>query len=144
MRQNDATAFGLDVDCEIPLAFLEKSATKPTGRALLISVQAGDAAKLDRPQDTELVCDERQPDGSVNFRIEAHPEAGYLTFGPEYGAYLLSADGSRVTCAPEGHPEGAWQRLLIAQVLPFAAPRRQSRRPRRQPCATLMKNWIGD
>lgn len=116
-----ATAFGLDVDYEVPLAFLEGSVASHTGRTLEISVLAGDAAKLDWPRDAELVCDERQPDGSVNFRIEAHPESGYLISGPEYGAHLLSADGSRVTCAPEGHPEGAWQRLLIAQVLPFAA-----------------------
>jgi hypothetical protein len=116
-----ATVFGLDVDCEVPLAFLEGSAAGPSGRALAISVQARDAAKLDWPQDAELVCDEHQPDGSVNFQIEAHPQAGYLISGPEYGSYLLSADGSRLTCAPEGRPDGAWQRLLIAQVLPFAA-----------------------
>jgi len=116
-----ATAFGLDLYSEIPLSFLEGSVASPTGRMLKISVLAGDAAKLAWPQSAELVCDERQPDGSVNFQIEAHPEAGYLTFGPEYGTYVLSADGSRVACAPEGHPEGAWQRLLIAQVLPFAA-----------------------
>jgi hypothetical protein len=116
-----ATAFGLDLYSETPLSFLEGSVASPTGRTLEISVLAGDAAKLDWPRDAELVCDERQPDGSVNFRIEAHPQAGYLTSGPEYGAYLLSVDGSRVTCAPEGHPEGVWQRLLIAQVLPFAA-----------------------
>lgn len=115
-----ATAFGLDVDYEVPLAFLKGSVASHTGRTLEISVLAGDAAKLAWPRDAELVCDERQPDGSVNFQIEAHPESGYLISGPEYGAYLLSANGSRVTCAPEGHPEGAWQRLLIAQVLPFA------------------------
>jgi hypothetical protein len=57
----------------------------------------------------------------VNFRIETHPQEGYLLFGPEYGAHLLSADGSRLRCFPEGQPEGAWQRLLIAQILPFAA-----------------------
>jgi hypothetical protein len=116
-----ATAFGLDLYSETPLSFLEGSVASPTGRTLEISVLAADAAKLAWPQSAELVCDERQPDGSVNFQIEAHPQAGYLTFGPEYGTYLLSADGSRVTCAPGGHADGAWQRLLIAQVLPFAA-----------------------
>lgn len=116
-----ATAFGLDLHSEIPLSFLAGAAATPSGRALSISVQTGDAAELDWPSDAKLVCDERQPDGSVNFQIRAHPQAGYLTFGPEYGSYLLSAEGSRLTCASEGHPEGAWQRLLIAQVLPFAA-----------------------
>jgi len=117
----NATVFGLDVDCAIPLAFLEKSAAKPTGRALSISVLADDTAKLDWPQDAKLVCNEHQPDGSVIFQIEADSEAGYLISGPEHGAHLLSPDGSRLTCAPEGRPDGAWQRLLVAQVLPFAA-----------------------
>ena len=124
-----ATAFGLDVRCEIPLAFLAGSAAIPSGRvlsssgrALSISMQTGDDANgLDWPESAELVCDERRPDGSVIFQIEAHPEAGYLISGPEYGAHLLSADGRRLRCAPGGRREGAWQRLLIAQALPFAA-----------------------
>jgi hypothetical protein len=117
----NATVFGLDVHSEVPLLFLEGAATTPSKRALSISAPVRDAAQLDWPRDAELVCDEHQPDGSVNFQIEAHPEAGYLISGPEYGAYLLSAGGSRLTCAPEGRPDGAWQRLLISQVLPFAA-----------------------
>lgn len=124
-----ATAFGLDVHSEIPLAFLEGSAARPServlspsGRTLSISMQTGDdATRPDWPESAELVCDERRPDGSVIFQIEAHPEAGYLISGPEYGAHLLSADGRRLRCAPGDRREGAWQRLLIAQALPFAA-----------------------
>jgi hypothetical protein len=116
-----ATAFGLDLYSELPLSFLEGSAAMPTGRALSISVLASDAAQLDWPESAELVCDERQPDGGEIFQIEAHPEAGYLISGPEYGAYLLSPDGSRLTCVPGGRSEAAWQRLLVAQALPFAA-----------------------
>jgi hypothetical protein len=116
-----ATAFGLDVHSEIPLSFLEGSAAKPTGRVLEVSAGAQDAAKLDWPEPAELVCDERQRDGNVIFRIEEHPEAGYLISGPEYGAYLLSADGRRVQGVFAGLHDDAWQRLLIAQVLPFAA-----------------------
>ncbi len=116
-----ATVFGLDVSSEIPLSFLEGSSAGPTGRALGISAQAADAMKLDWPESVELICDQRDLDGSVIFRIEAHPEAGYLVSGPKHGAYLLSADGRQLRCAPEGCPDDAWQRLLIAQVLPFAA-----------------------
>ena len=39
-----------------------------------ISVRPGTRRTLGWPADAELVCDERQPDGAVNFRIEAHPE----------------------------------------------------------------------
>ncbi len=116
-----ATAFGLDVESEISLSFLVGSTAKPTGRVLEISKRTQDAAKLDWPESAELVCDERRADGSVLFRIEAHPEAGYLISGPEYGAHLLSTNGQRLQCAPEGLPDEGWQRLLIAQVLPFAA-----------------------
>jgi hypothetical protein len=119
--ERTATAFGLDVRSEIALAFLEGSTAKPTGRVLEISGQDDGTTKLDWPEHAELVCEECQPDGSVVFRIEAHPEAGYLISGPQYGAFLLSADGRRLRCAFAGFPDGAWQRLLIAQVLPFAA-----------------------
>lgn len=115
-----ATVFGLDVRSEIPLSFLEGSAAGPTGRALEISARAA-AAKLDWPESAELVCDERRADGGPFFSIEADPEAGYLVSGPEFGVHLLSADGRRLRCAPEGCRDDAWQRLLIAQILPFAA-----------------------
>ncbi len=116
-----ATAFGLDIESAIPLSFLAGSAVRPTGRLLRVSGHEGNAASLQWPASAEIVCDERQPDGSAIFQIEAHPEAGFLISGPDYGAYLLAADGRSLRYMPEGHDEGAWQRLLIAQVLPFAA-----------------------
>lgn len=115
------TAFGLDIRSETPLIFLGQASSTPTGRPLVISTNAGDTKDLGWPLAAELVCDERHADGSVIFRIEAHPESGYRISGPEYGAHLLSADGRRLTCFPEGRPDDAWQRLLIAQVLPFAS-----------------------
>jgi hypothetical protein len=116
-----ATVFGLDVSSEIPFSLLEGLSASPTGRALEITTRAGDVPNLDWPESAELVCDERLPDGNSIFSIEAHPEAGYLMSGPEYGKYLLSADGRRLRCFPEDGSEDARQRLLIAQVLPFAA-----------------------
>ena len=73
------------------------------------------------PDTSSIICDERALDESVNFRIETHPDVGFLIWGPRYGAHLLSTDGSELRCFPEGQERGAWQRLLIAQVLPFAA-----------------------
>jgi hypothetical protein len=116
-----ATVFGLDVHSEIPLLFLGGSTAKPTGRALEISVHGTGAAQLEWPRTAELVSEDHQPDGSLIFQIEAHPKAGYLISGPDYGAHRLSADGRLLRCAPEGLRDDAWQRLLIAQVLPFAA-----------------------
>ena len=116
-----ATVFGLDVRANASLSFLRTASAGPTGHSLDISVEAGGAAARSWPVSGELVCDQREPNGAVSFRIEADPEAGYLISGPAYGSHLLSADGRHVLCMPgDCHPE-AWQRLLIAQVLPFAA-----------------------
>jgi hypothetical protein len=115
------TAFGLDVDSEIPLPFLEWSRAKPTGRTLGISAESEDETTSRWPKSAEFVCDERQPDGNVVFQIESHPRAGYLISGPRYGSHLLSVDGRWLRCGVKGRHEQAWQRLLIAQVLPFAA-----------------------
>lgn len=114
-----ATAFGLDVESEFPLSLLDGATAQPTGRTLGVSVR--DGAKLRWPASARLLCNEHQPDGSLVYQIEAHPERGYLISGPQYGAHLLSSDGQALQCDPEGLPEGGWQRLLIAQVLPFAA-----------------------
>jgi hypothetical protein len=116
-----ATAFGLDIDSPLVLSFLDESSAQPTGRTLALAACESGGAEDVWPRDAELVCDERGPGDAPNFRIESHPEMGYLITGPEYGSHLLSADGGRLRCYPEGQPEGAWQRMLVAQALPFAA-----------------------
>jgi hypothetical protein len=114
-----STAFGLDVHSELPLSLLDGSAAHRTERTLAISLQSG--ARRWWPESAERLSDEYQPDGSLVYEIQAHPGAGYLIAGPHYGAHLLSADGRLLVCDPEGLPDAGWQRLLIAQVLPFAA-----------------------
>jgi len=118
------TVFGLDVYSNVRLPFLVDARARPTGRRLDVQImEVGRAATVDWPASGDLICDQREPDGSVSYRIETHPEAGYLISGPAYGKHVLSADGRHLTCAPEGSIAAAngWQRLLIAQVLPFAA-----------------------
>lgn len=117
----EATVFGLDVRAAEPLPFLRPATAGPTGRTLDVSLQAGGVEGLGWPATAELISDQRELDGSVNFRIEADPEAGYLIWGPAYGRNLLSSDGLQVICAEGSGGADAWQRLLIAQVLPFAA-----------------------
>ncbi len=113
------TAFGLDIESAMPLALLDGAKAEPTARKLGVSVT--DGARLRWPASSRRLCDDFQPDGSLVYQIEAHPDTGYLISGPEYGAHLLSPDGQLLQCDPEGVPDGSWQRLLIAQVLPFAA-----------------------
>lgn len=116
-----ATAFGLDLDSEVPLPFLQCAAAPAeagtTGRSLRIAYDEGTPPW---PEEAELICDERDLDGKVIFQIEA-ADGAYRFRGPAYGCTVLSAGGTEVRgAAGEGGFE-EWQRLLVAQVLPFAA-----------------------
>ncbi len=114
------TVFGLDVRPNRPLSFLETATARPTGRDLELSlIEAPEP--IDWPARAELISDQRKPDGSVNFQIESHAEAGFRISGPEYGVSVLSGDAASLLGAVGGGGQNAWQRLLIAQVLPFAA-----------------------
>jgi hypothetical protein len=116
-----ATVFGLDVSADTPLPFLEAARAARTGRELKISIRDVPPDLLARPGTGTLICDEREPDGAVHLRIESDPAWGYLIWGPTYGRNLLSSDGRHVCCSADGCAKDAQQRLLIAQVLPFAA-----------------------
>jgi hypothetical protein len=116
-----ATVFGLDVQTQASLHLLREATAAATGRTLELSVAERHALTNGWPADAELLCDQRERDGRVSFRIEFDERAGYLIEGPAYGRHLLDSSGRRASCAPEDHAEAAWQRLLIAQVLPFAA-----------------------
>lgn len=115
-----ATAFGLDLRSDRPLSFLEGSAVEPTGRALSLRV-GDDAGALQWPAAAELISDQRQADGEVVFQIEAGGEEGFRIWGPRYGESVIAADGSSLRGAPGADGIGPWQRLLVAQCLPFAA-----------------------
>lgn len=120
-----ATAFGLDLDSETPLPFFEDldqdldqgAGARATGRPLHISY--GEQAPP-WPEEAELISDERGLDGEVIFQIEAG-DGAYRFQGPAYGCTVLSGDGTEVRGTPGERGFEEWQRLLVAQVLPFAA-----------------------
>jgi hypothetical protein len=114
------TVFGLDVRSDRPFSFLEPAVATPTGRGLELSLLEAPEA-IGWPAAAELVSDQRKPDGSVNFQIESSAETGFRIWGPEYGVSVISADGTRLLGAVGEGREEAWQRLLVAQALPFAA-----------------------
>jgi hypothetical protein len=138
-----ATVFGLDVRADCPISFLEGARAAPTGRTLELSVAeapasadwpagsadwpagsaerpAGSAERPAGSAEIDLLCDQRNAGGAMGFQIEAHPLAGYRIWGPAHGTHLLSSDGRRLTSFPSDTDMG-WQRLLVAQALPFAA-----------------------
>jgi HPr Serine kinase C-terminal domain len=116
-----ATAFGLDLDSETPLPFLQGTdrgaGARPTGRPLRIAYGEQPPAW---PEEAQLISDERGLDGEVIFQIDA-ADGGYRFHGPAYGCTVLSGDGTEAQGAPGEEGFEGWQRLLVAQVLPFAA-----------------------
>jgi hypothetical protein len=112
------TAFGLDVWPDSELPFLG-GGTLPTGRRLELRRLPGPEGLPALPGAIPI-SDEREPGGGRLFRIE-EGATGYRIDGPRYGETFLAADGSSVLGCPGAGGLAAWQRLLIAQVLPFAA-----------------------
>lgn len=115
----NTTVFGLDVCVDRPLPYLEGGSTLATGRRVQLSTTAS-LPELEWPSNASLISDERGPDGEVVFQIE-RSTAGFRIAGPRYGAAIVSADGTSVRGSPGAGGLREWQRLLIAQVLPFAA-----------------------
>ncbi len=115
------TAFGLDLDSDTPLPFFQDrgEGTEPPATGRPLRVVYGEQAPA-WPGVAELISDERGLDGAVIFQIEAG-EPGYRFHGPAYGDTVLSGEGTEVQGAPGEEGFEGWQRLLVAQVLPFAA-----------------------
>ena len=113
-----ATAFGLDVASNAPLSFLEGASAAETGRSLELAYQ--EAGEPPWPDEGRLIADQRDRDGSVVFQIEAG-DAGYRIHGPAYGCNVISGDGRHLRGTAGADGLAGWQRLLVAQALPFAA-----------------------
>jgi hypothetical protein len=113
------TVFGLDVHSDSALPFLDGATAAATGRELNVSLV--DEEELSWPSTARLISDERGPDGAVNFQIEDGGVAGYRIAGPLYGSSTIAADGLRLQGSVGEGGMAAWQRLLVAQALPFVA-----------------------
>ena len=116
-----ATAFGLDIRATLSIPFLEHARALRTGRVL--HVRAGPSSHREHgwASSARAICTRARADGSVYFRIDAHPRRGYRICGEDQGCYLLSAPGDALRCAIGTCPAQNWQRFLVGQVLPFAA-----------------------
>jgi hypothetical protein len=117
----NATAFGLEIESETPLPFLADAgagaAAPAAGRPLRVTYSE---EPPEWPEGAQLISDERGLDGAVIFQIET-AAAGYRIQGPAYGTSILAGDGSAITGSPGEEGFEGWQRLLVAQALPFAA-----------------------
>ena len=113
------TMFGLDLHAPESLTWLAGADTIATGRRAELSVPASEA-ELAWPGAATRISDERTEDGGVLFQIE-HGDRGYRFSGPRHGTAIVSPGAAHIYGAPGEGGMAAWQRFLIAQVLPFAA-----------------------
>jgi hypothetical protein len=114
-----STVFGLDVYADTPLPYLDGAGAAATGRRFDLRLRGGDRTEAwDRG--AERISDERDRSGQVVFQIEAG-RRGYRIVGPEYGETVIDATGTGGSGRLGQAEVERWQRLLIAQALPFAA-----------------------
>jgi hypothetical protein len=114
-----ATVFGLDVWSDHPMRYLQGAGAKATGRVLDVVLDQRCVTLW--PSDARMISAQRESDGTIAIRIDAHREAGYQLSGPRYGRHVISSDGRRLRCMPQCAAQEDWQRFMIGQVLPFAA-----------------------
>ena len=123
MTQSRATVFGARTsksDASLPSLQGAAAPARPVARSVGERPRRR-AARSPGPRTPTLVCDERRPDGSVLFQIESHPERGLPDPRPRLWRQPPLRRRSRLICSQGEAAEQAWQRLLVAQVLPFAA-----------------------
>ena len=116
-----ARAFGLDLTVSFPVPGLEPG---PAGSARPVALERVDAAVIARewrPEEAERADERLMADGRLISAIDVDPERGYLLTGTAFGRFHVSADGSRVQCAPRRVADWRWQRYLTGQVLPLTA-----------------------
>jgi hypothetical protein len=114
-----STVFGLDVYADRPLPYLAGATAPPTGRRLDLALRRDSRVGAWDPA-AEAISDERDAAGEPVFRIESG-RRGYRIAGPAYGETVLAGDGGQATGCLDGAALEGWQRMLIAQALPFAA-----------------------
>jgi hypothetical protein len=112
-------AFGVEIHSErvaLPLF----AAADCGDRRLELSFEPDGDPRLGFPAG-EPISDQQDRDGRLLLQIDRDADAGFLIWGPGYGANRLRRDGRAVRCRPGRAGRAAWLRLLVAQVLPFAA-----------------------
>jgi hypothetical protein len=114
-----STVFGLDVYADRPLPYLAGATAPPTGLRLDLALRRDSRVGAWDPA-AEPISDERDAAGEPVFRIEAG-RRGYRIAGPAYGETVLDGEGGQATGCLDGAALAGWQRMLIAQALPFAA-----------------------
>jgi hypothetical protein len=66
-------------------------------------------------------AERKDVDARPAIAIDRHERLGYLLSTPASDYFLVDPSGMRVECCPGSEGDAAWQRVLVAQVLPLVA-----------------------
>lgn len=115
--------FGLSVTAPFNLAGIPAETAAPgPGRPFALRLTPRADILAHRPSDgCERLSDMRDPAGRSLIRVDRHPKAGTFMMLRGQGAFRIAADARSADLAPIPRAAWRWQRVLIGQVLPFAA-----------------------
>src|SRR4051812_1714254 len=115
-------AFGLVIEADFEVPDLAPVSAPRSSRRT--SLELATNAAVDQTWGdgkATMVLERRDAAGGPGMAIEQATDLGYRVSAPDHGAFIVSPDGARISCALDGLVVPKWQRLLFAQVLPLAA-----------------------
>lgn len=117
-----ARAFGLELESSFEIAGVTPGPAHNGVPAVRLDLATrAELLAAWSPAEPRRISSRRLPDGRVAVSIDADEGEGYLIRAMGFGCFWLSADASRIRCAPLRIAPWRWQRFLVGQVLPLAA-----------------------
>ncbi|HWE11667.1 MAG TPA: hypothetical protein VG325_20135 [Solirubrobacteraceae bacterium] len=114
------TTFGLDVECDWPLAGSVPVAAEDDAPATTVEVVAGEEFRAAWAGPGERIFEPPFADGRTRFTVDRGREHFQLWL-EDFGRYLVSTDGTWVGCEQDAAPGDIQERFVFAQALPIAA-----------------------
>jgi hypothetical protein len=115
------TAFGLQIEADLPLAGLGSAVDPDLPIVELRQISSGDLDAFWPWPVAELIVDRRLPDGERVMSVQMSREAGYLVDTPDHGRFRIEMNGGTIDCVPSVQTDWQWLRPLYAQALPIAS-----------------------
>jgi hypothetical protein len=114
-------AFGVGFESAFPISGLPP-AREPLNEATKVELASGEELEEAwSPAEPTRLEDSRDDDGRLVLAIDWDDRLGFRLEAPEWGEYLLSADGRHLRCAPPELESWRRDRFLTARALPLAA-----------------------